>query len=370
MYIHQRKKWPRFSWEEDELVNVLAEVRYLQGRLYGSMKALGFALQEEATLQTFTQDVLKSSEIEGELLNPEQVRSSIARRLGIEVAGLVPSDRHVDGVVEMMLDATQHYAKPLTAERLFGWHTSLFPSGRSGMQKIVAGQWRTNTKDDPMQVVSGPMGREKIHFQAPDAELLQEEMHAFLDWFNGLNSLDPVLKAGLAHLWFVTIHPFDDGNGRIARAITDMQLARADNSTQRFYSLSAQIRTERNDYYDMLESTQKGDLNITPWLKWFLECCNRALSHSGELLDTVMKKARLWEHPGTQDINERQRLMLNKLSDHFVGKLTSSKWAAMAKCSQDTATRDIQDLMRRGVLVKEAAGGRSTSYLLSTDLNH
>ncbi|MBL7712954.1 MAG: Fic family protein [Chitinophagaceae bacterium] len=368
MYIHQRKEWPRFSWEENELVDLLTEVRYLQGRLYGRMEALGFNLQEEATLQTFTQDVLKSSEIEGELLNPDQVRSSIARRLGIEVAGLVPSDRHVDGVVDMMLDATQRYSEPLTAERLFGWHSSLFPSGRSGMQQLVVGQWRTNTKDDPMQVVSGPMGREKVHFQAPDAELLDEEMGQFLHWFNGLNSLDPVLTAGLAHLWFVTIHPFDDGNGRIARAITDMQLARADNSTRRFYSLSAQIRTERKEYYDMLESTQKGDMNITPWLKWFLECCNRALSHSGELLDAVLKKARLWEHPGTRDINERQRLMLNKLSDHFVGKLTSSKWANIAKCSQDTATRDIQDLVRRGVLLKEAAGGRSTSYQLNTEL--
>jgi Fic family protein len=365
MYIHQRKQWPGFSWKESELATLLAEVRYRQGRLYGRMEALGFSLQEEAALQTFTRDVLKSSEIEGEFLNADQVRSSIARRLGIEIAGLVPSDRHVDGVVEMMLDATQRHEEELTDDRLFGWHASLFPAGRNGMQKIVVGHWRNNAKDDPMQVISGALGHEKVHFQAPDAALLEGEMQKFLHWFNGENTIDPVLKAGIAHLWFVTIHPFDDGNGRIARAITDMQLARADRSTRRFYSLSAQVRVERNQYYDMLESTQKGSMDITGWLMWFLECCNRALSHTDELLDSVLKKARLWENPATQGINERQRFMLNKLSGDFFGKLTSSKWAAMAKCSQDTATRDIQDLVKRGLLVKDAAGGRSTSYQLT-----
>lgn len=365
IYIHQLKEWPDFQWNRERISTLLAEVRYRQGRLLGHMEGLGFRLKEEATLQTLTMDVLKSSEIEGEILNPDQVRSSIARRLGMDVAGLVPSDRNVEGVVEMMLDATQQYTMPLTDERLFGWHASLFPTGRSGMHKIVVGGWRDNAKNDPMQVVSGAMGREKVHFQAPDADLLDKEMSQFLDWFNTEERLDPVLKAAIAHLWFVTIHPFDDGNGRITRAITDMQLSRADGSRQRFYSMSAQIRIERNSYYDILERTQKDTLDITAWLDWFLTCLNRAITATDDTLAAVIRKARFWENPAAQSINERQRLMLNKLLDGFHGKLTSSKWATIAKCSQDTASRDIQDLIERGLLVKETAGGRSTSYILN-----
>jgi Fic family protein len=331
----------------------------------GKMEGLGFQLRAEASLQNLTQDVLKSSEIEGDLLDAQQVRSSIARRLGMEVAGLVPSDRHVDGVVEMMLDATQRYQEELTEERLFGWHAALFPTGRSGMYKIVVGAWRDNTREDPMQVVSGAMGRERVHYQAPDSEVLEPEMGKFLSWFNAHDLLDPVLKAGIAHLWFVTLHPFDDGNGRIARAITDLQLARADGSPQRFYSMSTQIRAERNDYYDILEKTQKGGLDITGWLEWFLKCLDRAIAATDSTLATVLRKARFWENPETNSLNERQRFMLNKLLDKFEGKLTSSKWAKMAKCSQDTAIRDIQDLIEKGILEKEAAGGRSTSYALA-----
>ena len=365
MYIHQLIQWPKFTWDDKALSKLLTGVRHRQGRLLGKMEGLGFSFKEEATLQTLTQDVLKSSEIEGKILDADQVRSSIARRLGIEVAGLVPSDRNVDGVVEMMLDATQRYQAELSDERLFGWHAALFPTGRSGMFKIVVGDWRNNTEDDPMQVVSGPMRRERIHYQAPDSKLVDHDMQQFIQWFNTTMDIDPVLKAGIAHLWFVTIHPFDDGNGRIARAITDMQLARADESAQRFYSMSAQIRAERNAYYDMLEKTQKGYLDITEWLAWFLSCFERALSNTDQMLASVIKKARFWENPAINGINSRQKLMLNKLLDGFEGKLTSSKWAKIAKCSQDTAGRDIHHLITRGILVKEDAGGRSTSYLLS-----
>jgi Fic family protein len=365
MYIHQNKAWPNFTWDEKALSKLLTNVRHKQGRLLGKMEGLGFSLKEEATLQTLTQDVLKSSEIEGEILNPDQVRSSIARRLGMEVAGLIPSDRNVDGVVEMMLDATQRYNSELSDERLFGWHAALFPTGRSGMYKIVVGNWRDNRKDDPMQVVSGAMGREIVHYQAPDAEILNEEMAQFINWFNAMMDIDPVLKAGLAHLWFVTIHPFDDGNGRIARAITDMQLARADESAQRFYSMSAQIRVERKEYYEMLERTQKGGLDVTEWLEWFLSCYDRALSNTDQTLSTVMQKAKFWENPATEKLNDRQKLMLNKLLDGFDGKLNSSKWAKITKCSQDTAGRDILDLIKRGILIKEPSGGRSTSYFLA-----
>ena len=363
-YIYQLEKWPKFSWDQPTVYTLLTDVRHRQGRLLGKMEGLGFSLQEEATLQTLTQDVLKSSEIEGEILDADQVRSSIAKRLGMDVAGLVPSDRSVDGVVEMMLDATQRYDEALTDERLCGWHAALFPTGRSGMVKITVGSWRNNSKDDPMQVVSGPMGREKVHFQAPDSEVLSEEMTAFIDWFNTEMNLDPVLKAAIAHLWFVTIHPFDDGNGRIARALTDVQLARADGSARRFYSMSAQVRTERNAYYNMLEKTQKGSLDITEWLLWFLSCLDRALSNTDQVLATVMRKAGFWENPTAHNLNDRQVLMLNKLLNGFVGKLTSSKWAKIAKCSQDTAIRDIQDLVERGLLAKEPGGGRSTSYAL------
>ncbi|MVT08577.1 Fic family protein [Chitinophaga tropicalis] len=364
MYIHQLKDWPDFYWDSEELSFLLAEVRHRQGRLLGRMEGLGFSLQEEASLQTLTMDVLKSSEIEGEILNPEQVRSSIARRLGMDIAGLVPSDRDVDGVVEMMLDATQRYTASLTDERLFGWHASLFPAGRSGMHKIVTGAWRNNSKDDPMQVVSGAMGREEVHFQAPDSDVVDKEMKKFLSWFNSEEKIDPIIKAAIAHLWFVTIHPFDDGNGRIARAITDMQLSRADESQRRFYSMSAQIRNERNDYYDILEKTQKDELDITAWLEWFLRCLNRSITVTDYTLAAVMRKAKFWENPASQTVNDRQKLMLNKLLDGFRGKLTSSKWAVITKTSQDTASRDIQDLIERGLLIKEPAGGRSTGYIL------
>jgi Fic family protein len=327
------------------------------------MEALGFSLREEAMLQTLTQEVIKSSEIEGEVLDQDQVRSSLARRLGIDIAGSVPADRNVEGVVEMMLDATQSFHSPLSDERLFGWHAALFPTGRTGMQKITVGTWRTGEKG-PMQVVSGAIGKERVHYEAPEAGKVAEEMAIFLEWFNKSSNADPVLKAAIAHLWFVTIHPFDDGNGRIARAIADMQLARADESPQRFYSMSAQIRKERNDYYNILEKTQKGGLDITEWLKWFLHCLDRALTATNNIHSKVIEKAKFWEQYAGTVFNERQHSMLNKLLDGIEGKLTSSKWAKMAKCSQDTAARDIQDLINKGILEKEGAGGRSTSYVL------
>jgi Fic family protein len=364
IYIHQLPHWPKFSWNQEAIALLLAEIRSRQGRLLGRMEALGFQLKAEANLQTLTLDVMKSSEIEGELLDADQVRSSIARRLGIDIAGLVPTDRHVDGVVEMLLDATQHYQQSMSAERLFGWHAALFPTGRSGMHKITVAAWRDNKKDDPMQVVSGAMGKEKVHFEAPEAERLEEEMRQFINWFNEDKHMDPVIKAAVAHLWFVTLHPFDDGNGRMARAIADMQLSRADQSAQRFYSMSAQIRKERKDYYDILEQTQKGSMDITGWLNWFLQCLGRALEASSETLSGVLKKARFWEKHATTILTQRQQLMLNKLLDGFDGKLNTSKWAKITKTSPDTALRDIQDLMNKKILLKEVGGGRSTSYVL------
>jgi Fic family protein len=328
------------------------------------MEALGFNLQQEAVLQTLTADVLKSSEIEGEELDAEQVRSSIARRLGMDIGALKSADRNVEGVVEMMLDATRHYEQPLTADRLFAWHASLFPTGRSGMTKIRAGTWRDDSTG-PMQVVSGPMGKESVHFEAPKAERVASEMKAFLDWFNaGDAGIDPVLRAGLAHLWFVTVHPFDDGNGRIARAITDMALARSENSPQRFYSMSAQIRQERNAYYDVLEETQKGTMDITLWMGWFLGCLGRAIDGAQTTLSAVLAKARFWERVQGVPLTDRQLLVLNRLLDGFEGKLTTSKYAKLAKCSQDSALRDILQLVERGILVRNPEGGRSTSYEL------
>ncbi len=363
IYIYQQDDWPSFKWNSDEFVGLLSKARNLQGRLFGKMESLGFDLRNEAFLDTLTLDVLKSSEIEGEFLNPDQVRSSIARKLGMEIAGSVESDRNVDGVVEMMLDATQNCFKPLTKERLFDWHAALFPTGRSGMSKITLADWRKDTSG-PMQVVSGAMGKEKVHFQAPDSSLVDNEMNIFLDWLNNDPEPDLVLKAAIAHLWFVTIHPFDDGNGRIARALTDMLLAQSDESTQRFYSISAQIRLERKQYYEILEKTQKGFLNITEWIKWFLNCLINSLKSTDIVLKRVLFKAEFWKKHSETEINERQKKLLNKILDGFEGKLTSSKWAKIAKCSKDTAIRDINDLISKNILKKEEAGGRSTSYEL------
>ena len=364
MYIHERKDWPRFHWSAEKIAEPLASVRHRQGRLIGHMEALGFNLQQEAVLQTLTADVLKSSEIEGEKLDEEQVRSSIGRRLGMDIGALKAADINVEGVVEMMLDATRHHDKPLSAKRLFAWHASLFPTGRSGMTAITAGGWRDD-KTGPMRVVSSPTGKEHVHYEAPKASRVEREMKSFLEWFEGGKAIDPVLMAGLAHLWFVTIHPFDDGNGRIARAIADMALARSENSPQRFYSMSAQIRQERNAYYDILERTQKGTMDVTPWMDWFFGCLGRAIDGAQDILSAVLRMARFWERIKDVPLNERQRLVLNRLLDGFEGKLTSSKYAALAKCSQDTAHRDILALVRHGVLVQNAEGGRSTSYALA-----
>ncbi len=363
-YIHELPDWPTFRWDNGRLAASLAAARHEQGRLIGQMEALGFKVREEAVLRTLTQDVVKSSEIEGEDLDTDQVRSSVARRLGMDIGGLQPADRHVEGVVEMMLDATQHYEQALTADRLFAWHASLFPTGRSGMHPIRVAVWRDDSAA-PMQVVSGPVGRERVHFEAPAAARLEAEMQRFLDWFNGNTTIEPVLKAALSHLWFVTIHPFDDGNGRIARAIADMTLARSEGSSQRFYSMSAQVRQERADYYRILERTQQGTLDITPWMAWFLGCLTRAIEGAKAVLSGVIARGRFWDGLRDVALNDRQRMMINRLLDGFEGNLTTSKWAAMTKSSSDTALRDIQQLVERGVLVRNAAGGRSTSYSLS-----
>ncbi len=362
-YIYQLKQWPNFTWDNEKVLPLLSNVRHKQGLLKGYTDFLGFGLRSETLLHTLTQDVLKSTEIEGEFLNTEQVRSSVARRLGMDIAGLVPSDRNVDGVVEMMLDATQNYDKPLTKNRLFGWHSSLFPSGRSGMHKITVGNWRDNEKG-PMQVVSGAMGKERVHFEAPESDRLESEMKLFLDWFNSDDTPDFVLKSAIAHLWFVTVHPFDDGNGRIARALADMLLVKADGDNQRFYSMSARIRLERKVYYEILEKTQSGTLDVTKWMQWYLHCLDSALNTTDKSLKQVLYKAQFWDKYREESVNERQRLIINKLFDGFEGKLNTSKWAKLAKCSPDTALRDIQSLMQKGILKKEEAGGRSTSYVL------
>jgi len=362
-YIHELGDWPHFKWDDEAVVANLSKVRHRQGRLIGRMEMLGFDLQAEASLQSLTEEVVKSSEIEGEVLDRDQVRSSLARRLGMDVAGLVPADRDVEGVVEMMLDATQNYIAPLNKDRLFGWHAAICPTGRSGLSKITVGDWRTEASG-PMQVVSGAYGREKVHFEALDAGSVDGEMAYFLQWFEQAKTIDPVLKAAVAHLWFVTIHPFDDGNGRIARAIADLALARSEKIARRFYSMSAQIRAERNDYYEILERTQKGSLDITAWLLWFLGCLDRAFTGAEGVVGNVLRKARFWEQLSGEKLNERQTKVLNRLLDGFDGKLTSSKWALLTKSSQDTAGRDIDDLVRRGVLMKNPGGGRSTSYSL------
>lgn len=364
MYIHQLSDWPGFFWDERAIGRRLADVRHRQGRLIGRMGALGFPLEAEAVLRTLTDDVVKSSAIEGEALDAARVRSSLARRLGIDIGALAPVDRNVEGVVEMTLDATQNFARPMTAERLFAWHAALFPTGRSGMRRIAVGRWRDDASG-PMQVVSGAAGRERVHFEAPPASAVPGEMQAFLQWFDAEEEIDPVLKAAVAHLWFVTIHPFEDGNGRIARAIADLALARSEGGALRFYSMSAQIGAERNAYYERLESAQKGTLDITSWLSWFLDCLDRAFDRAQRTLARVLDAARFWRRHAQESFNQRQREMIARLLDGFVGKLTTSKWAKIAKCSQDTALRDIDDLVRRGVLAKDAAGGRSTSYGLA-----
>jgi Fic family protein len=366
MWIYEYKDWPDFSWKSKSLAQTLADIRHRQGRLLGRMEGLGFELKREASLNTLTNDVVKSSAIEGGTLSPIEVRSSIARRLGLDIAGLVPASCDVEGIVEMMLDATQKYGEPLTKDRLCDWHAALFPTGRSCMQKITVGAWR-GADSGPMQVVSGRIGRETVHFEAPSADRLEAEMAAFLSWFEtDHKDLDPVLKAGIAHLWFVTIHPFEDGNGRIARAIADMALARADASADRFYSMSSQIELERKAYYTQLERQQRSELDITGWLAWFLNCLGHAISNAEESLTNVLYKAKLWETINQQPVNERQRLVINRmLEDGFEGHMNTSKYARLAKCSNDTALRDIQELKSREILIQNEGGGRSTSYRLA-----
>ena len=366
MYIHEQPDWPHLHWNHEVLAAVLADIRHRQGRLIGRMEGLGFDRQREAVLGTLVEDVVKSSDIEGEKLDAAEVRSSIARRLGMDIGGIGCAGRDVEGVVEMMLDATRRYDQTLSAERLCDWHASLFSTGRSGMRRIAVGAWRASASD-PMQVVSGPAGRERVHFEAPPAARVDAEMRAFLGWFEAPAETDPVLKAGVAHLWFVTIHPFEDGNGRVTRAISDMALARSEHSPQRFYSMSSQIRSERAAYYEVLERTQRGTTDVTEWMTWFLGCLGRSIEDAGTVLAVVLAKARFWERAAGLSLNERQRRVLNRLLDGFEGKLTTSKWAKLAKCSQDTALRDITYLVDRGILARNPAGGRSTSYDVVTD---
>jgi len=363
-FIHEKPGWPQFSWDSDALAVPLAAVRHKQGKHLGRMEALGFDLRAEANLSVLTSEVVSSSAIEGETLNPEEVRSSIARRLGLDVAGLPEPSREVEGVVEMTLDATRNFEAPLTNDRLFGWHASLFPTARSGMSRITVGAWRPK-EAGPMQVVSGPVGREKVHFEAPGAERLESEMAGFLEWFNSPPAIDPVLKAGIAHFWFVTIHPFEDGNGRIARAIGDLALSQADGTNDRFYSLSSQIEAERKEYYLQLEAAQRGDLDITRWLTWFLGCLDRATGNAEQMLAAVLHKAKLWQRINRRPVNDRQREVINRMLGGFEGFLTTSKYAKLARCSQDTALRDIRELLQRGIIVQNPGRGRSTSYRLA-----
>lgn len=364
MYLHQLKDWPNFKWDNETLLPYVSKVRDLQGRLIGRMESMGFELREEAVLETLTEDIVRSSEIEGELLNSEEVRSSVARRLGMEISGLPNASRYVDGVVEMMLDATQKYIDPLTKDRMCGWHAALFPTGRSGMYKITVAEWRGD-EQGPMQIVSGAMGKEKVHYVAPEAARLEDEMHQFIEWFNTDESTEPVVKSALAHLWFVSIHPFDDGNGRIARAIADTQLSRADRTSQRFYSMSAQIMKSKNGYYNILESTQKGSMDISQWIVWYIERLTEALEATNETLSKILMKAKFWELNKSTQFNNRQVEMINKLLGDFVGKLNSSKWAKITNVHRDTARRDIQNLIEKGVLSDSGEGGRSTNYILN-----
>lgn len=360
MYLHQRNNWWDFHFDKEAVMNKLGPVRAKQGIMLGRMLSLGFDFQDEAMLTTMSLELVRSCEIEGEVLNLTEVRSSIARRLGIDTAGLVPASRYVDGIVEMLLDATQHYDRSLSDERLFGWHNVLFPTGRSGLYSIEVGKYRS----EEMKVVSGPMGHEKVHYEAPKPERVPEEMQRFIDWINADGGIDPVLKAGIAHLWFVSIHPFDDGNGRITRAITDMLLARSENSAKRFYSMSNEMKIRQKEYYDILEKTQRSDGEITAWILWFLDCFDRALSSTEETLASVLAKARFWENHRDLVVNGRQRKIINMQFDGFFGKLTTGKWAKICKCSTDTALNDIRYLVEKGVLKKNDEGGRSTNYSL------
>lgn len=361
MYIYQQKNWPQFHWNETLIYQMLVQLRYQQGLLIGGMESIGFDFQEKSILYNLTEDVVKSSEIEGESLDQSLVRSSVARHLGIEVEGVDVLDRNIEGVVEMVLDAAQRFDQPLNKERLLSWHKSLFPTGQSGLKKICVGEWRKG----PVQVVSGYMGKEKVHFEGPPADQVDKEMKIFLDWFNHDNQMNLVLKAALAHLWFLTIHPFDDGNGRIARAIVDLLLSRSENSFRRFYSLSTHIQKERNDYYAFLEKTQKGTLDITQWIEWFFGCLGRAIQSAIEILEKVKNKARFWDSLATVPLNERQKKIIHLLLEDFKGNLTTTKWAKLLKCSQDTAYRDIMDLTSKGILIKSSQGGRSTNYILN-----
>ncbi|MCP3718122.1 Fic family protein [Paraburkholderia sp. CNPSo 3281] len=363
-YIWQAGDWPQWRFDLTALAEPMAEVSRAQGLLVGRLADVGLALRDQASLAALTEDVLKTSEIEGEQLDVASVRSSIARRMGVDIGALAPVDRHVEGVVEMVLDATTNSRAPVTRERLFGWHAALFPTGYAGLSRINVGAWRDDASG-PMQVISGPIGRQRVHFEAPPANRLEAETRGFLDWLNGPAQEPPLIKAALGHLWFVTLHPFDDGNGRVARAIGDLLLARADGSAQRFYSLSAQIQRERKGYYDILERTQRGSTDVTLWLAWFFDALHRAVDQAQITLDAVLAKARFWREWATTPFNERQVKLLNRLLDGFDGKLTSGKWAAIAKCSSDTALRDINDLVTRGVLRKAQGGGRSTSYELN-----
>lgn len=363
MYIYQDKAWPNFTWDQEKIGDLLAEVRFFQGRLIGRMQGLGFEVERETTLKILTEDVLKTSEIEGEKLDVEQVRSSIAKKLGIDIGTNVKVHRNVEGVVEMLLDAVGNYTSPLTKERLCKWHRLLFPGEHSGMDRIVVGDWRKGG----MQVVSGPIVREIVHYEALSFDRLELEMGQFLEWVNGESENDLVIKSAIAHFWFVTIHPFDDGNGRIGRAIADMILARSEKSAQRFYSMSSQIMKERKSYYNILEEHQKGSMDLTGWIEWYLVCLRGALKASEEMLETVLKMAWFWKSHNDKGLNARQRLLINRLLEGFEGKLTSSKWAKIGKCSQDTALRDINDLLKQNILKKEEAGGRSTSYGLKIE---
>ncbi|MCT9123864.1 Fic family protein [Cupriavidus gilardii] len=363
-YVWQSPHWPRWQYDLAALATPMAETARAQGLLLGRLADLGMGFRNEACLAVLTEDVVKTSAIEGESLDVASVRSSVARRLGVDIGALAPADRYVDGVVDMILDATSNAQQPVNADRLFGWHAALFPTGYSGMSRIRVAAWRDDA-NGPMQVVSGPIGRQRVPYEAPPADRLEAETARFVDWLNGSGEDPPLLKAGIGHLWFVTLHPFDDGNGRIARAIGDLLLARADGTPQRFYSLSAQIQRERKAYYDILERTQKGTLDITQWLAWFLATLHAAVLQANKPLDRVLLKVRFWQRAATVPMNERQIKVLNRLLDGFEGKLTSAKWAAIGKCSNDTALRDINELVQRGVLQKSAAGGRSTSYELA-----